>query len=144
MNQIVQVEFVITHHLKRWESSQTEIKYQGNLLFTEDSLCCILVIFNRKEGIVMEETNKMALASMIAGILSIVLSCCCGLGMIAGGLAVIFAGLSRVDEPLSSNAKVGLITGIIGMIFSVIAVIVLVMLVGAMSGTLGMRGGVWR
>ena len=47
----------------------------------------------------MEETNKMALASMIAGILSIVLSCCCGLGMIAGGLAVIFAGLSRVDEP---------------------------------------------
>ena len=90
----------------------------------------------------MEETNKMALASMIAGILSIVLSCCCGLG--AGGLAVIFAGLSRVDEPLSSNAKVGLITGIIGMIFSVIAVIVLVMLVGAMSGTLGMLGGVWR
>ena len=85
----------------------------------------------------MEETNKMALASMIAGILSIVLSCCCGLGMIAGGL-------SRVDEPLSSNAKVGLITGIIGMIFSVIAVIVLVMLVGAMSGTLGMLGGVWR
>ena len=92
----------------------------------------------------MEETNKMALASMSAGILSIVLSCCCGLGMIAGGLAVIFAGLSRVDEPLSSNAKVGLITGIIGMIFSVIAVIVLVMLVGAMSGTLGMLGGVWR
>ena len=92
----------------------------------------------------MEETNKMALASMIAGILSIVLSCCCGLGMIAGCLAVIFAGLSRVDEPLSSNAKVGLITGIIGMIFSVIAVIVLVMLVGAMSGTLGMLGGVWR
>ena len=59
-------------------------------------------------------------------------------------LAVIFAGLSRVDEPLSSNAKVGLITGIIGMLFSVIAVIVLVMLVGAMSGTLGMLGGVWR
>ena len=83
----------------------------------------------------MEETNKMALASMIAGILSIVLSCCCG-------LAVIFAGLSRVEEPLSSNAKVGLITGIIGMIFSVIAVIVLMALVGAMSGTFGMLGGV--
>lgn len=94
----------------------------------------------------MEETNKMALASMITGILSIVISCCCGLGVVFGGLAVIFASLSRVDEPLSSNAKIGLITGIIGMIISVIAVIVFMIVIGAaaISGTAGMLGGVLR
>ena len=46
----------------------------------------------------MEQKNDMAAASMVLGIVSIVLSCCCFLGMMLGSLAVILAALSRVDE----------------------------------------------
>lgn len=67
----------------------------------------------------MEQKNTMALVSMILGIISIVLSCCCFLGMILGSLAVILAALSRGDGKMSGHAKAGLITGIVGMIGSV-------------------------
>lgn len=65
----------------------------------------------------MGQKNNMALASMIIGILSIVLSCCCYLGVILGSLAVILAGLSRVDEKMTGQAMAGLATGIIGILF---------------------------
>lgn len=110
-------------------------------MYTEEKMAgqtigkvCPAITIKKKEGNVVEETNKMALASMIAGILSIVLSCCCGLGIVAGSLAVIFAGLSRVEEPLSTNAKAGLITGIIGIILSMIAVVILTFLMAGVMG----------
>lgn len=80
----------------------------------------------------MEQKNDMALTSMILGIASIVLSCCCYLGMILGSLAIIFAALSRVDE-MHRQAKTGLITGIIGTILSVSAVCILIVL-GVLAG----------
>lgn len=110
-------------------------------MYTEEKMAgqtigkvCPAITIKKKEGNVVEETNKMALASMIAGILSIVLSCCCGLGIVAGSLAVISAGLSRVEEPLSTNAKAGLITGIIGIILSMIAVVILTFLMAGVMG----------
>ena len=80
----------------------------------------------------MEQKNDMALTSMILGIASIVLSCCCCLGMILGSLAIIFAALSRVDE-MHRQAKTGLITGIIGLLISVF-VIVIFFVVAEMAG----------
>jgi len=67
----------------------------------------------------MAQKNNMALASMIVGILSIVLSCCCYLGMILGSVAVILAGLSRVEEKMTGQALAGMITGIFGIVFGI-------------------------
>lgn len=71
-----------------------------------------------------EQKNNMALASMILGIVSIVSVCCCFFGIIFGGLAVIFAALSRVDKKLTTQAAIGLGTGIAGMILGVVSLIV--------------------
>lgn len=83
----------------------------------------------------MEQKNDMALASMILGIISIVLSCCCFLGMMLGSLAVILAALSRVDE-MCRQAKTGLITGIIGIIVSMLSIVIWIVLLGLSGGGL--------
>ena len=75
----------------------------------------------------MEQKNDMAAASMVLGIASIVLSCCCFLGMMLGSLAVILAALSRVDE-MCRQAKTGLITGIIGICVSMLSIVVWIVL----------------
>lgn len=84
-----------------------------------------------------KQTNGLALASMICGILSIVLSCCCCVGVVPGALAIIFACLSRVEENFTGQARTGLITGSIGLIMSVIAGIMLVVMIALFSGAHG-------
>lgn len=64
--------------------------------------------------------NNMALASLIMGIIAVVSCCCCYLSIGFGALSVIFALLSRVDEPLSGKAKAG-----IGLSIAAIALTVL-------------------
>lgn len=81
----------------------------------------------------MEQKNDMALTSMILGIASIVLSCCCYLGMILGSLAIIFAALSRVDE-MHRQARIGLITGIIGTVLSIFAVVIFIIISELIGG----------
>ncbi len=68
-----------------------------------------------------QSENGMALASMIVGIVSIVSSCCCFGGVIAGSLAVILACLSRGDGCFPGRAKIGLGTGIAGIFLSMAA-----------------------
>lgn len=68
--------------------------------------------------------NNMATASMVMGIVSIVLSCCCFLGVIFAALGLIFACLSKVDEFFTGQAKAGLITSIVGLILSFVFMIV--------------------
>ncbi len=65
--------------------------------------------------------NAMALASMIIGIISIVVSCCCFGGMVLGSLAVALACLSRVEADFDTHAKAGLICGAVGMVLSIMA-----------------------
>lgn len=72
----------------------------------------------------MEKKNNMATASMVMGILSIVLSCCCCMGFILGGLAVLFACLSKVSANFEGPALTGLITGIIGILLGIISFVV--------------------
>ena len=53
--------------------------------------------------------NGMSIASLVMGILSLVCCCCGYVGIALGALGIIFALLSRQDEPMNTQAKVGLI-----------------------------------
>lgn len=90
-----------------------------------------------QEVVVVESSepkkNNMAMASMIMGILSLVLGCCC-MGSIFGGLAVLFACLSRTEGKFDTKARAGLIMGIIGILLTIVIFIV-TMLMGTMDTT---------
>lgn len=61
-------------------------------------------------------TNAMAVASLVMGILSLLLICC-GASYCVGALGILFALLSRKEGPMESQASIGLglsITGSIG------------------------------
>lgn len=59
----------------------------------------------------------MSVASLVMGILGLVMSCCVYPAIIFGSLAIIFALLSRGGEMhTNSYAKAGLVLGIIGII----------------------------
>lgn len=70
-----------------------------------------------------QKTNNMATTSLVMGIMSIVLSCCCCIGGVFGGLAVLFACLSKTDGPFDGKAMAGLITGIIGILLGIVGII---------------------
>ena len=78
----------------------------------------------------MEQKNSMALASMILGILSIVLSCCCFLGMILGSISIFLGALSRGDGKMNGQATAGLVTGMIGIILSIGALVLVIAVLG--------------
>lgn len=66
-----------------------------------------------------EKTNKSgngaAITSMIFGIISIVLCCCCGMGFLFGVVAIVFAIISgKKKGKIQGMAIAGLVCGIIG------------------------------
>ena len=71
-----------------------------------------------------KKNSSMAVASMVLGILSIVLSCCCFMGVGLGALAVIFARLAKVEEKMEGKAVAGMVTGIIGIVLGVVSIFV--------------------
>ncbi|MBS6196175.1 MAG: DUF4190 domain-containing protein [Clostridiales bacterium] len=68
--------------------------------------------------------NAMAIASLVMGILSIVLICC-GLSYCFGALGIIFALLSRKNGPMESQAKIGLGLSIGGTVFGLLTILML-------------------
>lgn len=86
-----------------------------------------------------QKKNNMATASMVVGILSIVLSCCCFMGFGLGALAVIFARLSKVEERMEGKATTGMITGIIGIVLGVVSIFVWIALFANDMGGSGME-----
>lgn len=60
--------------------------------------------------------NSMGLASMVAGIVSLLTACCAFSGFFFGGLAVLFAALSRTDDWLNRQGTIGLFTGLGGIL----------------------------
>ncbi len=83
----------------------------------------------------------MSVASLIIGILGLVMSCCIYPPIIFGSLAIIFALLSRGGEMhMNSYAKAGLILGIIaiicGILFFIYSVLTLLLQFGGIEGYL--------
>jgi len=70
-------------------------------------------------------SNGMAIAALVLGIVSIVICWLCGLGVVAGVLAVVFGilGLKRAKalpgRPSAGLATAGIVTGAIGAVLSV-------------------------
>lgn len=63
----------------------------------------------------------MSIASMIMGIVGLVMSCCVYPAIIFGSLAIIFALLSRGGEMTTNGyAKAGMILGIIGIVCGIL------------------------
>lgn len=68
--------------------------------------------------------SGFAVASLVMGILSLLLACCSGVGGIAAGaLGIIFAILSRKGQPMESQAKIGMGTSIAGLVLGVVIII---------------------
>lgn len=102
-----------------WEQNTGQGQYQGWFQGGEPNWYPAM----ENSGMVQpEQENHMALASMIMGILSIISACCFSASFILGGLAVMFAALSRVEEKMSRKGKTGLITGIIGIAAGLVSV----------------------
>ena len=81
-----------------------------------------------------QETGAMAIVSLIMGILSIV-TCCVGIGLIFGIVAIILAGISLSKKRGKGVSIGGLVTGIIGTLLSLVIVIYMIM-AGVAFGTM--------
>lgn len=67
------------------------------------------------------ENNGFAVAALVMGIMSLLFACCTGIGgVFFGALGIVFAILSKKDEPMATNAKVGLGLSIGGIILGII------------------------
>lgn len=77
------------------------------------------------------QKNNMALASLIVGVLSILLCCCGGFGVILGAVGVVLAILSRGREPMENNAKIGLGLSIGGIVLGIAVLIMAFAMVGS-------------
>lgn len=72
---------------------------------------------------VKKKSGDMATASMVLGIAGIVTSCCCCLGMVLSSLALILGLLTRTEQEMEPNAKIGVITGGVGLAISIMLMI---------------------
>ncbi|MFZ5987602.1 MAG: DUF4190 domain-containing protein [Bacillota bacterium] len=84
---------------------------------------------------VQVKTNSYAIASMVLGIVSIPLVCCCYIGVITGILAVIFGFLARNKIKSSYGAEKGEGMALAGIITGFVAIgLVIVLLIIAFAG----------
>ncbi len=65
-----------------------------------------------------KQNNTPAVVSLVMGILAIIFSCCCGLGIIFGIIGIICAIVSKKNGK-SGIAIAGLVCSIIGAVFSI-------------------------
>ena len=76
--------------------------------------------YDSNKSFIEMRSAGMSVASMVMGILGIVMSCCVYPVIICGSLAIIFALLSRGGEmSMNSYARAGMILGIVGLVFGI-------------------------
>lgn len=75
---------------------------------------------NGQNGNQPPEKNGLAVASMVLGILSLLLCCTCFVNILLGVLAIIFGLLSKNGQKMNGSAKAGVVLGIIGIILTVL------------------------
>ena len=68
-------------------------------------------------------TNGYAIASLILGVISIVLCSCSCLSIVTAILAIVFALLSRAGKPMDGKALGGMICGIVALVLVVVSVV---------------------
>lgn len=77
-----------------------------------------------------KNSNNMATASLVMGILSVVLCCCGGFGIILGAIGIVLAILSRGREPMETSAKVGIGLSVGGIVLSIIVLVMTFAVIG--------------
>ncbi len=75
----------------------------------------------------------MAIASMVLGIVSIVLSCSWYIGLISGILAIILGIVYNKKNMRSGMATAGIVCGILGIIFTIVIILVAASLATALG-----------
>ncbi len=88
--------------------------YQDNTQYTQSTYVEPTAAENATPG--------LAIASLVMGILSIVLSCCCGVGIIFAIAGIIMAIVAN-KQTKSGIGTAGLICSIVGAVFSVLGLI---------------------
>lgn len=80
-----------------------------------------------------EKKNGLGIASMVLGILSLLLACCCYyLGIILGIASIILGILSmRKQEATKGFAIAGIITGGLGLVFAIVIIIIQISMVNS-------------
>lgn len=83
---------------------------------------------NYDNGLQRQPSNGLAIASMVLGIISIVLGLCYGVGIIFGIVSIILGIMSKKasDGKLSGMALAGIICSVIGIIISIIMLIIVI------------------
>ncbi|MBQ8718455.1 MAG: DUF4190 domain-containing protein [Clostridia bacterium] len=71
-------------------------------------------------------TNGYAIASLILGIVSIVLCSCSCITIVTAILAIVFAALSRGGKPMDAKALAGMICGIVALVIIVVSIVAMV------------------
>lgn len=67
--------------------------------------------------------DGLGIASLVLGILSLICCCCSFIGIPFGVLGILFAIMSKTDEPIQGYAKAGLIISIVAISLNVILII---------------------
>ena len=73
-----------------------------------------------------EPPNTVATASLVLGILSLVLCCCCYVSIPLGGLGILFAILSKTGKAMQGRAKTGLSLSIVGLCLTLFLTIAMI------------------
>lgn len=74
----------------------------------------------QKNDSLYQPPNGFASASLVLGILSLVLCCCCYVSVPLGALGILFAILSKRDSQMSGRGRAGLWLSIVGLCLTVL------------------------
>lgn len=96
---------------------------QNNMYQDNTNQQVVPPVYNNNQSAPQNQSNALAIVSLVMGILSIVLCCCYGIGIIFGIIGLVCAIIAKKKGQSAGMSTAGLICSIIGSVFSVIAII---------------------